>query len=181
MRVSILLPHYLWWFSHRQKPIDKIPFEVVNGHIKIPLTINGGPELNMVFDTGAGANLLGEASANKLGIEVSGSTNVQGAAGSSNMKMTNPLSFKIGKTEIPNQQFVVMDISHLGEEGASVDAVLGASVLSQFIVEIDYDNQFLMLYENGKGPDTEGWQEVSVDLMPFNLQMTLILAKRQNH
>lgn len=123
----------------------------------------------MVFDTGAAANLLSEKSAKAHNIDLSGSTQVQGAAGASNMKMTAPLNFTIGKTEVKSQPFVVMDISHLGEEDAPIDAVLGASILLQFMVEIDYDNQNLVLYERGNGPDLEGWQEVKVDLMPFRI------------
>lgn len=158
---------------------DVIPFEIINGHIRVKISINNSRPLNFVFDTGAAANLLDEQVAKDLGLSQSGDISIQGAAGSSQMQMTEKTDYSIGKTVFKNQVFAVMDLNHLGEEGAKIDGVLGASVLLKYVAELDYDNQEIRLHDDMEGLSTKGYEAYKYSLTPFRIpiiESTLELA-----
>lgn len=148
---------------------DVIPFEMINGHITVNISINDSQPLHFVFDTGAGTNLLSESTAMRLGLDLGGNTNIQGASGSSNMKLARNERFTFGKTEFKRQNFAVMDISHLGDEDAPIDGVLGASILMRYVVEIDYDDSEIRLYKSLKDFDTSGYDEYGYSLSPYRI------------
>ena len=147
---------------------DIIPFKIVNGHIRVEIIINDSP-LDFVFDTGAATNLLSLRTANRLGLELSGNTDVQGAAGSSKMQMVRNEQFTIGQTLFKRQHFAVMDISHLGDEGNPIDGIIGSSILSQYVVEIDYDKEQLVLHESIKALDISSYKAFKYSLSPYNI------------
>lgn len=154
---------------HAQAPLEVIPFKMVNGHIRIELSINDSKPYNFVFDSGAAANLLSEGVADELGLDLSGSTNIRGAAGSSEMKMAKGHSFRVGNTSFERQTFVVMNIDHLGEEGSKIDGVLGSTILFRYVVEIDYDRSEIKLFKRKGGPDTSGYQSFDIELAPLRI------------
>lgn len=150
-------------------PFDVIPFEMINGHITVDISINDSEPLHFVFDTGAGTNLLSESTAERLGLDLGGNTNIQGASGSSSMKLARNERFTFGETLFKRQDFAVMDISHLGEEDAPIDGVLGASILMRFVVEIDYDKSEIRLYKTIKDFETTGYSEYGYSLSPYRI------------
>jgi hypothetical protein len=165
-------------FANQYK--DIIPFEVIEGHIRVKLSINDSPPLDFVFDTGAAANLLSDKAAETLGLDLDGNMYVQGASGTSQMKLVKNTTFQFGQIPFSNQTFAVMDLSHLGDEDDPLDGVLGASVLNQYIVEIDYDQQEIRLYDNMEGIETSNYAEYKYSLAPFNIPIIESTLKLKN-
>ncbi len=166
---SILLLGLFVFQAGAQEPEAVIPFDIINGHMYIDVQVNDSEPLHFVFDTGAAANLISEQAASSLGLEASGSRNVQGASGSTNIKSTLVKSVNLQGIIFKNADFLVLDINHLSDEDHPLSGIIGAEVLNRFIVEIDYDKSEIILF-NRKGFEVpEGWTKQSFSLRPFGV------------
>ncbi len=156
-----------WAYANQAK--DVIPFEIVNGHIQVEITINNSRPLNFVFDTGAAANLLSDRTAHELGLNPNGNTSIQGAGGSAQMKLVEGADFNFNKTSFENETFAVLNIDHLSEDENRYDGILGASVLSKYVVEIDYDKNAIRLYDSLEELELSEYAQHKYSLTPFNI------------
>jgi hypothetical protein len=153
------------------KPITSIPFSIKNGHMFIKLRVNDSEPLHFVFDTGAAANLITDQTAATLGIEASGSQSVQGASGSTNVKRSNGHSVTLtGNEQLDDINFLILNIDHLSDEDTPLDGIIGASILSRYVVEIDYDTNEIKLYDQDdfKTPGSD-WHPEKFSLATFRV------------
>ena len=112
----------------------------------VPITINGEGPFHMVFDTG-GSNMLMPEAVTRLGLS-SKDAGFGGGAGDKQipMQVTKVDTYKIGSIEMKNQEFLIMDLSHIKKAFGfkNLDGIIGYELLQKYVVTIDFDNEVLV-------------------------------------
>lgn len=150
-------------------PLVELPFKIINEHIHFKLTIDQSEPLHFVFDTGAKANLMHENTASRLGLQTLGQQMVRGASGSTTVQRTMVQSVGLKGLHLNNVNFLVMNIDHLMDEDSPLDGVIGAEILNNYVVEINYDQSLIKLYDMGKFKKPEGWQTAQFSLRTYGI------------
>jgi hypothetical protein len=117
-----------------------VPFLVAT-EIVIPVRIDNGPVMHFILDTG-GQNILTTQSVKQLGLHPIGHGTVGGAgAGVIPTRFLTVRSVRVGRAEMRNQPFIVIDSSIL----RGIDGIVGFELLSRFAARIDYRTNTLTL------------------------------------
>jgi hypothetical protein len=152
-----------------QEPVASIPFEIKNGHIYIELKINGSDPLPFVFDTGAAANVMTDHAAESLNIAASGRQTVQGASGSTSIKTANGVTLIVGRIQFEQSTFLILNLDHLADEDTPLSGIVGASILNNFIVSINYDQSEIKLYNQSNFEAPKDWEAHSFSLRTYQV------------
>jgi hypothetical protein len=126
----------------------KIPFELRNNQIYLQIPVNGSKPLWLVLDTASGT-LLGRSAAQKIGLKLRETGEFQ-SKGPSQFKyaLTNNMSFKLPGAIYKDQTLGVVAFEDLEKcLGHAADGILGLEFFESAVVEIDYKNRFLNIYE----------------------------------
>lgn len=137
-----------------------LPFAQVNNLIIIPVSLNNGPPLNFLFDTGVKSNILFSKSiGDELGLIYSRKLNLVGADGqtvlSASVSTNNTVD--LGEIEGRLQAILVLDEDFLELEkvlGIPIYGVIGYEFFKYNPIKIDYDISRLSFYE----PDSFKWR-----------------------
>jgi hypothetical protein len=124
-----------------------IPFELVDNHVDLPVTINGKGPFHFLFDTG-GSNVLDAEAAKALGLTAQGN-----AAGSGVGATTEAIQFAtvaalgVGGATLRNQVFAIAPVrAGFGvASGKPIDGLIGFEVLARFVTTFDYANGTVVL------------------------------------
>ncbi len=101
----------------------------------VPIRIDGGPVLHVLFDTG-GSNALAPAVARRLGLELVGHDASGGVgAGLVGERYATVRRLQIGRAVLRDQPFAVLDAEAFGPQ---VDGTIGCEVLQRFAVRFDF-------------------------------------------
>lgn len=149
----------------------KIPFVDSNSLIIIPVSINGGPPINFLFDTGVKSNIFFSKSiADELGMEYTRKLNLVGADGqtvlSASVSPNN--NFDLGNVEGIYQAILVLDEDFLELEkviGIPIYGVIGHEFFKNNPIKIDYDNSVLTFYRRS----ALKWRPLGFRSMPIEL------------
>ncbi len=136
-----------------------IPFELVDNHVALPVTIDGKGPFRFLFDTG-GQNIVDADVAKQLGLGAAG-----GAAGSGVGAATEAIQFAtvdalgVGGATLRKQTFAVAPV-HAGfgmSSGKPVDGLIGFEVLARFVTTFDYGtNTVVLRTPDAAKPVTQG-------------------------
>lgn len=129
-----------------------LPFELVNRHIVLPVSVNGGAPLSFIFDTGDRVAILDLDRAKRMGVTLGQEVRVGGvgsarAAGNflSGATYTVP-----GLPGFSQPVVVALPLTRLATRlGHDFDGILGADFIKEFVVEIDYAAGVLRLHDRG--------------------------------
>ena len=118
----------------------------------IPVSINGGPELHFLLDTG-GQNVITPDAARRAGLDAAGEGTV-GGAGPALMKTrySTAQSVRVGAAEMRDQPFVVLDLGRT----APIDGIVGYELLARFAVRIDFAHGRVDIARDGREFGTKG-------------------------
>jgi hypothetical protein len=126
----------------------RIPFEEDDGHIALQLRINKSAPLRFGLDTGAIRSVIDRRKAQALGLRFEGSQRVGGAGGTEKAGIVKRLSIKLPGAALLNQTAWALPLESLSAaKGRKIDGILGWELFSHFVVEIDYANRLMHLYE----------------------------------
>jgi hypothetical protein len=120
-----------------------IPFDLINNHLFVKVTLDGKGPYQFILDTG-GANIMTPEVAGQLGSAVTGSLQVSGAgANTVTTGFTWVPELQIGNATLRHQAFAVLPIGRIMQavEGHGVDGIVGIELLRRFITTIDYQNK----------------------------------------
>jgi predicted aspartyl protease len=160
------------FYMKEDKRKVKIPFLDSNNLIIIPISINGGPEINFLFDTGVKSNIFfSKTIADELEMEYTRKLNLVGADGktvlSASVSPNN--NFDIGPVEGIFQAILVLDEDFLELEkviGVPIYGVIGHEFFKKNPIKIDYDNNEISFYrENALRWRPLGYRKMDMELI----------------
>jgi hypothetical protein len=153
--------------------------------IQIPVSVNDGPQLWCLLDTGGARNMyLSPKRAAALGIFPSFAGRSSGPLDTSpRLDLRAHVTLDVGSLHLTNQQLLIKDAS--GPE----DGTVGAAIFSSFIIELDYQTPAVLFHPmasfhyQGLGaaipfdlwsnaPQIVGWLTID-DLGPVKTRMTV--------
>ncbi len=140
------------FYMKKESKKIKIPFIDSNSLVIIPVSINEGPPVNFLFDTGVKSNIFfSKTIADELGMQYTRKLNLVGADGqtvlSASVSPNN--NFDLGEIEGIFQAILVLDEDFLELEkviGIPIYGVIGHEFFKNNPIKIDYDNSVLSFY-----------------------------------
>ena len=131
--------------------IATLPFDYRARHIWLKASLDGGPQQDFLFDTGASVTVLDSAFAAEQGIHTEGHMQAAGAgaAGGASFAALRSLRIAAGGdgVEIPDVKVAVLSINPQFAPlfWRKLAGVIGYDVISRFVVTLDYDAARLVL------------------------------------
>jgi len=125
------------------EPPPRLAFSVEpNGHILLPITING-VAIEAVLDSGAGVTVLDRSFADAKGIHSFGRSKGQGLSGQIEASRATA-DLKVGDQVMAARHVWVMDLSAVGKAmHRPVQMILGRDAFEQGVVDIDFRDHSL--------------------------------------
>jgi hypothetical protein len=127
----------------------EIPFKVYNGHIYLPVKIEGKGPFLMLFDSG-GANVLQPAVAKQLGLKVEGALGGSGVGeAKQDVGITKVGRIELGGIVVRDQVFATLDLQDFISRVEGLDQVaglVGYELFKRFPVKIDYQHSRAIFY-----------------------------------
>ena len=165
-----------------------IPFERYNNLMVIPVTINHSLTLKFIFDTGVQYPILTEKMfGDYLGLNYTRNITIQGpgVADSIKAKVASQVSLSLpgGVESGINQALLVLDEDYLklrNNLGTDVFGVLGYDIFSRFVVEINYDENFIVLHEPKKFRVRQSYRKIPMKVVNTKPYIELTINKNEN-
>jgi hypothetical protein len=133
----------------------KIPLDIDNSIIRMEVRVNHSKPLKFIFDTGASFSVIGSRRAAELGLKSQGTAQGSATGGRIKGTYTKGVSLSVQGAEVSDQLIASIPINT--PPGFDFDGVIGQNFIEQFVVEIDYENKIMNLYDprtytySGKG------------------------------
>lgn len=128
----------------------EVPFDFYRNEIVVQVKINGKGSLNMMLDTGTDPSAIDLNAAKEIGLKLN-SIGRQGAGGGKSVNLTYATELplvEIGSFKTKNVEALAIDLSKLSERLAKpIHGILGHSLLSGRIVQIDYPKRVVRFYQ----------------------------------
>jgi predicted aspartyl protease len=108
--------------------------------------------LNFILDTGSGGISLDSATCTEFNIKTTASdTTITGIGGVRKVPFVFNKTLHFAGLSIPNLNFHVNDYSVLSSVyGEKIDGIIGYSFFSRYIVKINFDDNYIDVFTNGK-------------------------------
>ena len=135
----------------------KIPLEIDNNIILMQVRVNGSKPLKFIFDTGASHSGINSQRATELGLKTQGNASGTATGGRIQGTIVRDVTLSVSGTEVSNQTMFSMPFPTV--PGFEFDGVIGYGFINQFVIEIDYLNKTMNLYDprtftyRGEGKD----------------------------
>lgn len=133
----------------------KIPLEIDNKIILMPVSVNGSKPFKFIFDTGASFSILNARRADELGLKTQGEAEGTATGGKIQVSFIKGVSLSVQGAEVSDQTIGAFALPM--PPGFEFDGIIGYDFINQFVVEIDYLNKTMNLYDpatyhySGKG------------------------------
>lgn len=157
----------------QNQEITRIPFLLNNDHIIIQLSINDSPQMNFMFDSGAGGILINKNIADSIGLEAATERVNTGAVGTHTVSILKGNTIQIGDAQINNIN-MMRDENNFEQldSGEEIAGIIGFHILSRFVVMVDYNTFELILY-NRSNYVYEGEGTVMPIVLTYNLPLII--------
>ncbi len=158
-------------FNHNQRALA-IPIEIYNNFIIVHIRINDSFELPFILDTGVKNTILTEASLKSiLEIKKTRTCKVIGLGEKGEIIAELALDVKISLSDISgtNQRLVILPegiLSFTELLGKQVYGIIGYDLLKDFIVEINYESNYLHFFK----ADKYRFKAKKYQQLPINMQ-----------
>lgn len=133
---------------------SELTFDLIDGLIVIPVSINGGEKLNFILDTGTRSPIiLNKKYVKNLKLPLSRTMSFQGAGNGSLVsgRVVPIMSLQVGDAIAAHIGGVLLDknpLSNLVIQNKKIHGVIGATLFRSFAVEIDYPTHTIRLHKN---------------------------------
>lgn len=140
--------------ADRASPIEPSPITELNfelgprGHVLTPVTIDGTETGTFAVDTGAASNVLHPRFADQAGIETLPETaiEVHGAHAKTSAIPVQLDSLAFGDVVATDVSAMVIDLSHVEGPDMRLDGLVGAPLLRDYDLKLDFERRTLALY-----------------------------------
>lgn len=136
-------------FSDGQSATE-VPLDIDGVHLFLEGYLNDSGPFQLILDTGAQVTAIDEKVASDLGLEPVGQVmGGGGGEGKVSVSFVQNVSFRVAGVELACQTVATAALRNILEAraGREVDGILGYDFISRFVVEIDYWNRKLRLYD----------------------------------
>jgi aspartyl protease len=121
--------------------VDVVPLDARSEFPLIAVSINDGPPLRFLLDTG-GQNVITPEAARRAGLEPVGGGTVGGAGASlAKVRFASARSVRVGTAVLRDQPFLVLDLG----AAAPFDGIVGYELFARFAARIDFAHHRLEL------------------------------------
>ena len=133
----------------------RIPLEIDNNLILMRVSVNDSKPLRFIFDTGASHSVMNSPRVRELGLKTQGQVSGDATGGVIQGSFVHGVSLSVQGAKVSNQSIGAFAFPTV--PGFEFDGVIGYDFINQFVVEIDYENKIMNLYEprtyrySGKG------------------------------
>ena len=133
--------------------LHRVPFEFYGGHIYFRVRVNGSEPHWFLLDSGAPDAYISTELAQAVGLRLQGSLGITGTGtGRIRAAYVRDVTYNISGAEFTDGRSVAapsQEFFHPLENsfGRSFHGILGYDFLNSFVVEIDYANQIINLYD----------------------------------
>ncbi len=148
-----------------------IPFETYNNLILIPVILNDHLPLKFILDTGVSSSILFEKEiTDLLGVGYLRKISILGVGEKTAVAayVTKGVEIKLPGITGYQQSILALeeDYLHLKNQlGHQVHGILGYEIFSRFIVEINYHEKRLVLYDPARFKPKRRWEVLDMDLV----------------
>nr|MBN2278056.1 aspartyl protease family protein [candidate division Zixibacteria bacterium] len=126
----------------------RIPFELYGNLIFVEVMVNDSGPLWFILDSGCEYSLLSKETAGKSGLKMSGPEMIEQPGGEIEVYSTGEVSFGMPGVRFINQTVPIYPLESLESiAGRSINGILGHDVFERFVVVINYDSQYIDIYE----------------------------------
>ncbi|SFD33881.1 Aspartyl protease [Chitinophaga sp. CF118] len=133
--------------------ISRFPFkQYYGGVVVIQAQLEGIPDtLQFILDTGSAGISLDTSTCLRLGIALTPSDKiVRGVGGSKKVAFAMNRTLLLPGLTVDSLNFHINDYELISQVyGLQVDGIMGYSILSRYIVQIDYDTETITIYSKG--------------------------------
>ncbi len=133
--------------------ITRFPFkQYYGGVVVIRACLDGITDtLQFILDTGSAGISLDTTTTTELGIKLTPTDRVvRGVGGSKTVSFAMDRTLFLPGLRVDSLDFHVNDYELISQVyGLQVDGIVGYSLLSKFIVQVDYDTEMISIYEKG--------------------------------
>lgn len=138
----------------RSRPIASVPFEMSGSYIVVKTRINGGPKLDLIFDTGVRHTIITELHPeDSIDIQLERRQPIQGLGQGNSVyalvSTNNDLS--MGKQHLTDKTIFVIEEDVFGlsaQNGRKINGLLGNTILQDHVVEVDHTASRLRFYRS---------------------------------
>src|SRR5688572_29748628 len=123
----------------------KIPLEIDNNIILMRVRVNNSEPLKFIFDTGASVSVISPELAAKLGLKTEGKVRGTATGGAIEASLIKGVTLSVEGAKVSNQ--LIAAISFGAVPCFQFDGIIGYDFINQFVVEIDYANSIMNLYD----------------------------------
>jgi hypothetical protein len=161
----------------------RVPFELVDNHIYFKVKVNDSPLLSFLLDTGAQLSYLDLSKANELGVRETDAAWIRRVGSCDDLSFFKLDSVKTGlmnpssdvsdfaKSEnltLFDQIMAGISLAQVEKfDGKRIDGIFGYDFLRRFVVEIDYLDQVLTLYEAKTFKYTGSGEAIRINLQSY--------------
>ena len=154
------------------KLVEEIPFKVAHGAIVLQVRLNECRDtLNMLFDTGADGMAISEHTAERVAPKNIREHSAAVVGGNSRSKFSSGNTLHLGKLSLSR-----MNTAIFPEINRGLDGIVGGSLLSRYITEVNFDTQTIRLYTLGafspKGNPSQLEADYSSGIPVVNLDLS---------
>lgn len=131
------------------RALESVPIELTTNLVFVPVSVDGSEPMWFLLDSGAARCVLHDRTVDRLAIETSGSFPASGAGAQSiDARFIPELSLAVGDAGVRSTSGIAIDLSGIERRiGRDVDGILGYDLFDQYVVEVDYGNDRLALYD----------------------------------
>ncbi len=126
-----------------------IPIQLSGNHIYVPVSINGKAKKWFILDTGAEMGVINKSVAEELGLTMSGDMEGRGGGEQSiSVSLVSDLTLEVSGATVTGQTLAAVALDALEPKiGRRMEGILGSEFFHRFVVQIDYENKLLHLYD----------------------------------
>lgn len=148
----------------------RMPLDRLGNGLFVQVRINNSQPLWFGIDTGASATIIDERRVRALGLKSAGNIGASTTGGDTQAKFTNGVNFTLPGVKLMNQSIVSIPFGkEMADFRPGFAGILGYDFISRFVMEIDFLNKTLTLYDaktyEYKGPGKR--VPITVEGTPF--------------
>ena len=148
-----------------------VPFAWHDGHLIIPVRVNGSVQARLAFDTGASATVLFETERTRsLALQPDGEIRVGGSEGrpGTPVSIVTDVSIDVGAIAIERLTVLHVPLATSpifgSADEAYFDGAIGYDLLRRFVTEIDYVRQTIRFSRKRDPERAAPWQTLPIDV-----------------